>query len=95
MTWTDQVGELCFAAIKNDRKGWERMNPTESAGCISFQMVLSQFFFFFFFLFFFYFTFPHKRGIQTSNLRLMRRGPQPIELPLRDGFKSMLCLILR
>jgi hypothetical protein len=51
MTWTDQVGELCFAAIKNDRKGWESMNPTESAGCISFQMVLSQFFFFFFFFF--------------------------------------------
>jgi hypothetical protein len=27
-------------------------------------------------------------GIRTSDLRFMRRGPQPIELPLRDKIQA-------
>jgi hypothetical protein len=38
-------------------------------------------------IFTFFFTCPHKRRggeIRTSDLRFMRRGPQPIELPHED-----------
>jgi hypothetical protein len=37
--------------------------------------------------FFFFFGYVHTRGgggIRTNNLRFMRRGLQPIELPLGD-----------
>jgi hypothetical protein len=38
--------------------------------------------------FFFFLTCPHKRGgeIRTSDLHFIRRGPQPIELPLGDCY---------
>jgi hypothetical protein len=48
--------------------------------------------------FFFFFICPHKRGwwIRTSDLRFMRCGLQPIELPLVDHFcpalVSLLCV---
>jgi hypothetical protein len=52
-----------------------------------FFIITSFAFFFFFFIFFFYFLYVHTRGggeIRTGDLRFMRRGPQPIELPFGD-----------
>jgi hypothetical protein len=44
----------------------------------------------FFFFFFSFLTCSHKRGrgIRTKDLRFMRRGPQPIELPIGDPFAN-------
>ena len=52
---------------------------------------LSHFFliFFFFFKIFFYKLWSHGEGegeIRTSDLRIMRRGPQPIVLPLEVSY---------
>jgi hypothetical protein len=41
--------------------------------------------FFFFFFFFFMSTQEEGGEIQISDIRFMRRGPQPIEIPLGDG----------
>jgi hypothetical protein len=53
----------------------------------------------FYYSHFFILTCPHKReerrGIRTSDFRFMRRGPQPIELPLRDYYSHFLTRDIR
>jgi hypothetical protein len=46
-------------------------------------------------IFFFFLTCPHKgrgRGIRTCDLCFIRRGSQPIELPLGDAYNLLIII---